>query len=91
MSHINSENTNTSLAGVVQWIECRPVNQSAAGSISSQSTCLGCGPGPQVHVRGNHTLMFLSLSLPPSLSNNKEIKKKVKIQIQIKNILQKVD
>ena len=36
-----------SLAGVVQWFECRPANQRLAGSIPSQDTCLGCGPGPQ--------------------------------------------
>ena len=37
----------TALAGVAQWIECQPANQRAAGSIPSQGTCLGCGPGPQ--------------------------------------------
>ena len=36
----------TALAGVAQWIEHWPVNQRFAGSISSQGTCLGCGPGP---------------------------------------------
>ena len=30
------------LAGVAQWIECRPENQGIAGSIPSQGTCLGC-------------------------------------------------
>ena len=30
------------LAGVVQWIECRPANQRVACSIPSQGTCLGC-------------------------------------------------
>ena len=35
------------LAGVVQWIEHRPVNQRVAGLIPSQGTCLGCRPGPQ--------------------------------------------
>ena len=34
-------------AGVAQWIECRPANQSVTGSIPCQDTCLGCGPGPQ--------------------------------------------
>ena len=54
------------LAGVAQWIECQPVNQSITGSIPSQSTCLGCGPGPQYgHTRGNHTVIFLSLFLLP--------------------------
>ena len=35
------------LAGMAQWIECQPANQRVAGSIPSQVTCLGCGPGPQ--------------------------------------------
>ena len=35
------------LAGIAQWIECKPVNQSVTDSIPSQGTCLGCGPGPQ--------------------------------------------
>ena len=34
------------LAGVAQWIECRPANQRVAGSIPSQGPRLGCGPGP---------------------------------------------
>ena len=52
------------LAGVAQWTECRPANQRVAGLIPSQGTCLGFKPGPQWggHVRGSHTLMFLSLS-----------------------------
>ena len=36
------------LAGVAPWIEHWPVNLRVAGSIPSQGTCLGCGPGPQV-------------------------------------------
>ena len=35
------------LAGVAQWIERRPANQRVTGSILSQGTRLGCGPGPQ--------------------------------------------
>ena len=35
------------LTGVAQWIECWPANLRVAGSIPSQGTCLGCGPGPQ--------------------------------------------
>ena len=34
------------LAGVAQWIDRQPANQRVAGSIPSQSTCLGCGTGP---------------------------------------------
>ena len=36
----------TALAGVAQWIERWPANQEVVGSIPSQGTCLGCGPGP---------------------------------------------
>ena len=35
------------LAGVSKWIEHQPANQTVAGSIPSQGTCLGCRPGPQ--------------------------------------------
>ena len=71
----------TSLAGVAQWIECWPVNQRmvvvrfpvrahawAAGQVPSRG-----------HVRGNHTLMFLSFfssSLSLSLKTNKIFFKK---------------
>ena len=34
-------------AGMAQWIEHRPANQGIEGSIRSQGTCLGCGPGLQ--------------------------------------------
>ena len=75
------------LAGVAQWIEHRPVKQRVAGLIPSQGTCLGCGPGPRwgVCVRGNHTLMFLSLSvfLPSPLSKNKQNLKKKCFQVGI--------
>ena len=66
---------NLPLAGVAQWIGCRPANRRVTGSIPSQGTCQGCGPGQVPGVgggptRGNHTLMFLSLSfsLPSPLS-----------------------
>ena len=42
----NAMNKKPALAGMAQWIECRPVNQST-GLIPSQGTCLRCGPGPQ--------------------------------------------
>ena len=55
------------LAGVAQWIEREPVNERVAGSIPSQGTCLVVGQVPSWGcVRGNHTLMFLSLPSPPS-------------------------
>ena len=31
---------------MAQWIERWPANRKVAGSIPSQGTCLGCGPGP---------------------------------------------
>ena len=43
----NEKKMKIALARVAQWIECQPANQSVASSISSQGTCLGCGPGPQ--------------------------------------------
>ena len=51
------------VAGVAQWIEHWLANQQVAGSIPSQGTYLGCGPGP------HHTSVFLSLSLSPSLKS----------------------
>ena len=57
------------LAGVAQWIEFGPANQSIAGLIPSQGTCLGCRPGPQQGcARGNHTLMFHPPISPALLS-----------------------
>ena len=38
------ENT-VALAGVVQWIECRPANRKVTSSVPSKGTCLGCRPG----------------------------------------------
>ena len=66
---------NVALGGVAQWIECWPVNRRVAGSIPSltlphawvagQVRSRGC-------MRGNHTLIFpsLSYSLPLSLKIN---------------------
>ena len=59
------------LAGVTQWIECEPANQKFAGSIPSQGTCLGCGPGPQwgAHERQPHIdVSSPSFSFPSPLS-----------------------
>ena len=63
---------------MARWIECQTVKQRVTGSIPSQGTCLGCRPGPPGeggHARGNHTLMFLSLSLSPSLPFSLKINK----------------
>ena len=61
------------LVGVAQWIERQPANQRVTGSIPSQGTCLGCGPGPQwgVHERQPHIDVSLSFSFPSPLSKNK--------------------
>ena len=55
------------LAGVAQWIEHRPANQRATGSIPSQGTCLSCRPGSQngAHKRQPHIDVSLPLFLPP--------------------------
>ena len=57
----------SALAGVAQWIEHRPLNQRVAGLISSQGTCLGCGPGPQLGAlkRQPHIDVSLPLFIPP--------------------------
>ena len=55
------------LASVVQWIESWPVNQRVAGSIPSQGTSLGWGPGPQKRAceRPPHIDISFPLFLPP--------------------------
>ena len=55
------------LAGIAQWIEWGPVNQRVTGSIPSQGTGLGCGPGPQSGAceRQLHTDVSLPLFLSP--------------------------
>ena len=70
-----TENIESTMVGVAQWIECQPANQRAAGLIPSQGTCLGCGPGPKLgaHKRQPH----IDVSLPffllpfPSIKINK--------------------
>ena len=63
------------LAGVAQWVERRPANQSVTSSIPLQGTCLGCGPGPPWGARKRQlpALLFLSLSFsfPYPLFKNK--------------------
>ena len=61
------------LAGVAQWIECRPVNPRVAGSIPSQGTCLDCWPGPWwgVHERQPHINVSFPLFLPLPLSKKR--------------------
>ena len=53
------------LAGVAQWIECQPANQRVTGSIPSRAHAWVAGWVPSRGcARGNHTLIFLSLSFP---------------------------
>ena len=61
------------LAGVAKWIECQPANPRFVGSIPSQGTCLGCGPGPQwgAHEGQPHIDVSLALFLSPFPSLNK--------------------
>ena len=63
------------LAGVAQWIEHGPANRKVVGSIPSQGTCLGCGPGPWWGAcdRQPYINVFLHLFVPlfPSLKINK--------------------
>ena len=59
------------LAGVAQGTEQQPESQRVAGSIPSQGTCLGCGPGPQQGVgkkQPHSDVSPLSFSLPSPLS-----------------------
>ena len=52
------------LAGIAQWIECRPVNKGGVtGLIPSQGTSPGCTPGPQKGVRQRQPRIDGSLPL----------------------------
>ena len=72
------------LADVAQWIECQPANQRVSGSIPTQGTCLGCGPGPQWRAleRQPYTDVSVPLFLPPfpSLKISKTFKTKTKMK-----------
>ena len=61
------------LAGVAQWIECWPVKPKGHRFISqSRAYAWVAGQLPtRERTRGNHTLMFLSFSLPLSLKIKK--------------------
>ena len=62
------------LAGVAQWNERRPANQRVAIRFPVRAHAWVAGQVPSKgRTRGNHTLMFLSVSLsfPSCLSKNK--------------------
>ena len=67
MIYLTLRTTSAALTGVAQWIEHQPTNQEVTGSIPSQGTCLGCGPGPQQGAleREPHVDVSLPLFLPP--------------------------
>ena len=46
LKYLKFKNHSVALAGVAQWIELWTGNQRVIGSIPSQATFLGCGPGP---------------------------------------------
>ena len=82
------------LTGVAQWVGHQTANQNVSGSIPSQDTCLGCGPGPQLGAceRQPHTDVFspsLSPSLPLSLKN-KYIKSFFKICMSNRCLTEKI-
>ena len=66
------------LAGVTQGTECQPVDQRVFGSspVRVHAWVLGQVPS-RGRVRGNHTLMFLSLPSPLSKKNKYNIKRNI--------------
>ena len=53
------------MTGVAQWTEHWTAKQGVTGSIPGWGTCMGGGLVPSGgRTRGNHTLVFLSFSLP---------------------------
>ena len=70
------------LAGMAQWIEHRPANQRVTGQFPVRAHAWVAGQGPSKGcARGNHTLMFLSLSFSlssPLSKINQSIKSKKK-------------
>ena len=60
-------------SALAHWIECGPMNQRVTGSIPSQGTCLGHGPGPQQGACQRQPQVNVSLPFSfPSLQKKKE-------------------
>ena len=61
------------LASVAQLVGHHPANQKVASPIPGLGTCLGCRFDPQSAIDQffSHTDVYLSFSLPSSLSKNK--------------------
>ena len=77
----DQEQDSYALAGVAQWIECQPANPRVASSIPSQAHAWVAGQVPIWGcARGDHTLMFpsLSFSFPSPLSKDKILKRQTR-------------
>ena len=61
------------LAGIAQWVVCGPVNETVTVRFQSGPVPGFQARSPARGTRGNHTLIFLSLSFsfPPPFSKNK--------------------
>ena len=76
------------LSGLSMGLKLKgPENWKVSGSIPSQGTCLGCGPGPQLgRARGNQLMFrtsmffFLFPSLPLSLKKKENLQNVSKLQ-----------
>ena len=77
------EKTLSALAGVAQWVERWHVNQRVAGSIPSQGTFLGCGPGSQLGAHETQPHIDVSLLPFPSLKTNKQNLKEKRIYVSL--------
>ena len=66
----NFKKKTVTLAGVDQWVEQQPENQkvTGSGSVPSQGTCLGCGPGPQLRGMEGATNRCFSPSISASIA-----------------------
>ena len=65
--YLNYNTAEGVLAGVAQWIECRPADQRVTSSVLSQGTCLGGSPGPLLGA-WERPPIYVSLPLSFSLS-----------------------
>ena len=81
MLQLSDKKLGLPLAGVAQWVGHHPADQRVTGSIPSQGTCLGCGPGPRWGAHGrqpidvSRTHSYSSPSLSPSLPISLNINK----------------
>ena len=76
MEFTDRNNQCTPLAGVIQWIEHRPVNQSVSSLIPGQGTCLGCESGPWLGACERQLMDVIHCSFSPSFSFSFPLSKK---------------